>query len=205
MKKFPIMHGGGVTSIPWDLIAPHETRAGLNHRQTLEHLANRGGLSPCEAVAVLEDRRWHKMDADAARARLLELAEKGASGEQGETSQGETVKGGHDGLCARVSDQRADSSATDDIRGVADRPCDATAETVVALTDPRVARLQALCLTTFGGYEWRQVEAWHEQWLAFAANQRDEAPEPLDSQLVAFLAQDVKYYRDLVRALDDDS
>lgn len=44
-----------MNSIPWELIAPHEQQALRNHSQSLEKLTSRGGLSPCEAVAVLED------------------------------------------------------------------------------------------------------------------------------------------------------
>lgn len=42
------------------MIAPHAQQALNNHYQTLERLAERGGLSPCEAMAVLEDRDWRK-------------------------------------------------------------------------------------------------------------------------------------------------
>lgn len=54
-----------INSIPWRIIAPHDAQAIRNHAgQNLENLASRGGLSPCEAVAVLEDvdyrKRWPK-------------------------------------------------------------------------------------------------------------------------------------------------
>jgi hypothetical protein len=42
--------------VPWDLLAPHEAQADRNHQQTLERLAERGGLSAREALAVVEDR-----------------------------------------------------------------------------------------------------------------------------------------------------
>lgn len=42
-------------SIPWTLIAPHERQAQANHSQTLERLAERGGLSPRELWAVMHD------------------------------------------------------------------------------------------------------------------------------------------------------
>lgn len=43
-------------SIPWSWIAPHEPQALKNHcRQSLETLASRGGLSPVEIYAVLND------------------------------------------------------------------------------------------------------------------------------------------------------
>lgn len=59
------------TSIPWDMIAPHEKQAMANHGgQSLERLAQRGGLSACEALAVLEDRIWTPMDDDWAYERI---------------------------------------------------------------------------------------------------------------------------------------
>ena len=60
---FPILtypYKGHLQSIPWEMIAPHEAQAKHNHDQTLERLAQRGGLSAYEAVAVLTGRslRW---------------------------------------------------------------------------------------------------------------------------------------------------
>lgn len=52
-----------ITGIPWEMIGPHEAQAMRNHSQTLTRLAERAGLSPCEALAVLEDRKWQSMDA----------------------------------------------------------------------------------------------------------------------------------------------
>jgi len=42
-------------SIPWEVIAPHERQANINHGQPLETLARLGGLSPYELLAVLLD------------------------------------------------------------------------------------------------------------------------------------------------------
>ena len=53
--RFPIQGG---PSIPWDMIAPHETQCVRNHGQSLERLAERGGLSPSEALAILDDENW---------------------------------------------------------------------------------------------------------------------------------------------------
>lgn len=56
---FPIMQGKYIKGIPWSMIASKEVQARRNHSmQNLEGLARRGGLSPCEAVAVLEGRSW---------------------------------------------------------------------------------------------------------------------------------------------------
>lgn len=83
MKTFPIMRVRGeeqakdfaVETIPFALIAPHERQAQKNHRQTLARLAERGGLSPSEALAVLEDRRRHPIPAAEARKRLAAKVE----------------------------------------------------------------------------------------------------------------------------------
>jgi uncharacterized protein (DUF1501 family) len=62
------------TSVPWDLVGPHERQALRNHSgQTLVRLAERGGLSPDELVAVLEDRKWTRMEPAEAITRLKEI------------------------------------------------------------------------------------------------------------------------------------
>ena len=80
--RFPVLVGlctkplpGQPKTVPWALVAPHEAQARRNHDQTLRRLAERGGLSPDELVAVLEDRRWERMDRAAAVARLNELVQ----------------------------------------------------------------------------------------------------------------------------------
>lgn len=51
-RRFPIQ---GAPSIPWFIIGPQEQQAGINHSgQTLEQIAERGGLSPYEALCVIE-------------------------------------------------------------------------------------------------------------------------------------------------------
>lgn len=52
-ERFPILGGTLVPSIPWHMIARCESRALYNHGQTLARLAQRGGLSPREALAVI--------------------------------------------------------------------------------------------------------------------------------------------------------
>jgi hypothetical protein len=56
--------------MPWDMIASHERQAHKNHSQTLERLNERGGLSACEALAVLEDREYRRMPKGAANHEL---------------------------------------------------------------------------------------------------------------------------------------
>ena len=63
MEEFPILECRSEKfTIPWGLISQHEEQAYKNHGQTLKRLAERGGLSFCEALAVLEDRQWRKTD-----------------------------------------------------------------------------------------------------------------------------------------------
>jgi hypothetical protein len=64
-------------SVPWSLLAPHAAQAMRNHSQTLERLAERGGLSPCEMVAVIHDRRWEPMSDDDAVAALRKELQRG--------------------------------------------------------------------------------------------------------------------------------
>lgn len=72
-EMFPVLTRAGANDpkvyFPWAIVAKHEKQADRNHGQTLRRLAERGGLAPCELVAVLEDRAWHRMkDEDAWRA-----------------------------------------------------------------------------------------------------------------------------------------
>lgn len=60
-------------SIPWSLIRRHEKQVQRNHYQSAARLAERGGLAPSEAVAVLEDREWCHMSIESAVTQLKEL------------------------------------------------------------------------------------------------------------------------------------
>lgn len=72
-RRFPIMGG---PSIPWSVIAPWDDQARRNHgSQSLERLAQRGGLGPSEAVAVLLGQRWTPDHEVRAKERLLLLVE----------------------------------------------------------------------------------------------------------------------------------
>lgn len=53
-----IMGATLLSEIPWDMIAPHEAQARSNHYQSLERLAQRGGLSASEAIQILEGRSF---------------------------------------------------------------------------------------------------------------------------------------------------
>lgn len=60
-KRFPILGGGGI-GVDWQLVEDHGKQAQANHYQSVERLAQRGGLSWCELHAVLHNRKWQRMD-----------------------------------------------------------------------------------------------------------------------------------------------
>lgn len=59
--------------IPWEYVEPHEWQAQKNHGQSLQRLAERGGLDPIELVAVLERRSWRAMSMRSAIDRLKQI------------------------------------------------------------------------------------------------------------------------------------
>lgn len=61
MREYMPILGSPEFKLPWSLVVPHEQQAMANHYQSLEKLASRGGLSFCEAAAILENRRWSKI------------------------------------------------------------------------------------------------------------------------------------------------
>ena len=57
-RRFPIMGG---PSVPWRMIEPYAAQAKANHDQTLERLAQRGGLDPCELYCIVHGTAWWKV------------------------------------------------------------------------------------------------------------------------------------------------
>lgn len=56
-RLFPLLYPpklNGTRAIPWGMLEPHEDWALQNHGQTLQQLANRGGLSPLEVLCILD-------------------------------------------------------------------------------------------------------------------------------------------------------
>ena len=62
-----------IDGVNWDMMEEHEAQAETNHDQSLRVLAERCGLSACEAVAILENRPWRMMPLDEAFRRLGEI------------------------------------------------------------------------------------------------------------------------------------
>lgn len=78
-RRFPILGGRGRTGedIPWAALEPHREQAMRNHGQTLERLAERGGLGWSEALAVIEDRLWkNEMREEEAKLKVLQITSK---------------------------------------------------------------------------------------------------------------------------------
>lgn len=69
----PIMGGVFLKAIPWALIVEHETQALDNHDQTLNRLAERGGLGPSEALLIIQDRQWRRFDELSCERALMRL------------------------------------------------------------------------------------------------------------------------------------
>ena len=61
---FPILGDPYLKAIPWAMIEPHEEQAQRNHSQSLNRLADRGGLGCSEAYAVMTNNRWKRIDED---------------------------------------------------------------------------------------------------------------------------------------------
>lgn len=66
-RRFPVLGHPAVdgplpASVPWALVEPHRERARTNHGQTLERLAERGGLCPVELWMLVHERGWTAAD-----------------------------------------------------------------------------------------------------------------------------------------------
>lgn len=60
-RTFPIRLDDHVRTVPWAMLEPHEPQVWANHKRSLVQLAAAGGLTPEEAVAILEDRPFERM------------------------------------------------------------------------------------------------------------------------------------------------
>ncbi len=59
IRKYPVLGYTGLTEVPWGIMVGHERQAIENHSQTLERLAERGGLHPIEMACILSDRPYY--------------------------------------------------------------------------------------------------------------------------------------------------
>lgn len=82
-KPFPVLRSYSYTGekeyVPWEILEPHEKQAYVNHRQSLEQLAIRGGLNWREIYAVIMDKEFDygsKYVTDYYRRAVLDAVEK---------------------------------------------------------------------------------------------------------------------------------
>jgi hypothetical protein len=82
-RRFPVLFGSREQhlmaelprSVPWSVLAGHEDQAQQNHSQTLERLAERGGLGWDEMWCIVHGKRWHeRADEETCRAWLRGVA-----------------------------------------------------------------------------------------------------------------------------------
>ena len=70
MKTFPILidykirNYDGIRTVPWDFIEPARKQIEANHGQTLERLAERGGLCWYEILCGLQKQKLFKNNID---------------------------------------------------------------------------------------------------------------------------------------------
>lgn len=97
-RTFPIQDG---PSIPWSVMAPHEGQCRRNHGQSLERLAERGGLGCSEAWLIVNDKKLGFAKDDHARwkAKWIEYAEK----VNGLQSQCDRYKAALDAIATKAS------------------------------------------------------------------------------------------------------
>ena len=75
---YPVIQTFPEEFIPYDIIAPHEGQALENHVQTLQQLAERGGLDWAEILAILRGKRRsfvYDISRDEAKAAVLAYIE----------------------------------------------------------------------------------------------------------------------------------
>jgi hypothetical protein len=65
----PILRKSNIVGLPASVVIPMDRQdwARRNHSQSLERLAERGGLSPTEAIAIMLGRPWQAMAIDEIR------------------------------------------------------------------------------------------------------------------------------------------
>lgn len=69
LKDFPILRSKiGPKTVPAMFVYAHKRQCDRNHGQTVDRLAERGGLSWCELFAVLHNVRWRSMNEQDAHA-----------------------------------------------------------------------------------------------------------------------------------------
>jgi hypothetical protein len=80
--RFPILQSSRIEgfpdSVPWEFVEPHRKQAMSNHYQTLERLAQRGGLGWTELLDIVSGKEndFRMIKRDEAQRREMESAKK---------------------------------------------------------------------------------------------------------------------------------
>lgn len=61
IENMPVMRGKNIKSIPMRLLQPYEEQALRNHSQSLQRLAERGGMNACEILGIIRGLRWSQL------------------------------------------------------------------------------------------------------------------------------------------------
>ena len=70
-SPYPILGSRPTQYIPRGLLMVHESQAWKNHGQSLTQLAQRGGLSWAEALAIIEGKSWRDAEHDENAAEVI--------------------------------------------------------------------------------------------------------------------------------------
>lgn len=61
LENMPVIRGTNIKSIPMALLQPYEEQALRNHNQSLQRLAERGGMDSCEILGIVRGLRWSQL------------------------------------------------------------------------------------------------------------------------------------------------
>ncbi|WP_062390790.1 hypothetical protein [Pseudomonas abietaniphila] len=61
LENMPVMRGVNIKQVPMQLLRPYEEQALRNHSQSLQRLAERGGMNACEILGIIRGLRWSQL------------------------------------------------------------------------------------------------------------------------------------------------
>ncbi len=61
IENMPVMRGVSIKQIPMRLLLPYEKQAVRNHGQSLQRLAERGGMNACEILGIIRGLSWSQL------------------------------------------------------------------------------------------------------------------------------------------------
>jgi hypothetical protein len=61
LENMPVMKGVNIKSIPMRLLVPFERQAVRNHSQSLQRLAERGGMDATEILGMVRGLSWSQL------------------------------------------------------------------------------------------------------------------------------------------------